>query len=223
MAKNFISDCKKVLSKKQFLYMAFQTNALSDSCYSSDNFKESFENMIKVLEEELDFFIPKMFMNMRNSREIVEVAKTIETTEFHYKIANIIDYSKIWKSSITSYLPTLIPILKEDFDHNYTKLFGHATENGRLNVILFSGQDHLDLKKIKKAVLKCDVEKENVLIHTFDSNHSKEDIKMFLSNQKGFLICQEELFTGMEAKSVVYCLADCEFRNIRVNIMRACS
>ena len=53
---------------------------------------------------------------------------------------------------------------------------------------------------------------------------TKEDIKTFLRNQRGFLICQAELFCGMEAKSVVYCLdEDFDVDPIRVNLMRACS
>ena len=229
LVKKFIIDCKIALGKNPFLWFAFQSNSLSDYCYSSELFKEEFENMIKFFEEEVNFFLPKFFMNMRNSREVTEVAKTVKTDSLYLpsKITNIVDYLNVWKSSISSYIPTLVPISSDDLAKNYSILFEHATEKGKLNVILFREDSSFNVKKIKKAVLNCGVEPENIFIHTFDSEHTKEDIKAFLRNQRGFLICQEELFCGMEAKSVVYCLdEDLHYGfpdNVRVNLMRACS
>ena len=179
--------------------------------------------MIQFFKEKIDFTIPKLFMNMRNSREITEVGKTIRSMLSDYKITDVINSKNVWKSSITSYIPTFIPINVVDLKNNYSKLFKHSTEKGTLRVILLSDESGFDLAKIKEAVLGCGVKEDDILIHTFNSNHSKEDIKAFLRNQKGFLICQEELFTGMEAKSVVYCLNDNNFyNNVRVNVMRAC-
>ena len=226
MAKEFILDCKKTLGNNPFLWFAFQTNALNDLCGSSDNFKNEFENLLKILEDEVNFFLPKLFMNMRNSREVTEVAKTVKTDYDSSNVTSVVDSLNVWKSSICSYIPTLIPISREDLDENYTKLFAHATEKGKLNVILFRGDSKFDLKKIEMAILACGVEQDNIFIHTFKSKHTKEDIKSFLLNKKGFLIVQEELFCGMEAKSVVYCLEDSYDgydHNIRVNVMRACS
>ena len=209
MVKKFILDCKKVLKDNPFLWLAFQTNALNDLCRSSENFKLKFEEMVVFLEEEVDFFFPKLFMNMRNSREVTEVAKTFRSGYSYPYITDIIDSSKVWKSSICSYIPTLIPISNQDLDQNYSKLFDHATEKGKLNVILFHEDSIFDEDKIKESIINCGVEEENVFVHTFASTHTKEDIKNFLRNQrKGFLICQEDLFTGMEAKSVVYCVHD---------------
>ena len=92
-----------------------------------------------------------------------------------------------------------------------------------MRVILFSSREEFDLEKIKDALLTCGVEEEDIFVHTFESKHTKEDIKTFLKNQYGFLICQDELFTGMEAKSVVYCVSDDDYVNcVRVNVMRAC-
>ena len=237
VVRNFILDCKKVLKDNPFLWLAFQTNALNDLCWSSEDFKSKFEEMVEFLEEEVDFFLPKLFMNMRNSREVTEVAKTFRTDYASHYITNVIESLKVWKSSICSYIPTLIPISKQDLDQNYSKLFDHATENGKLNIILFHEDNGFDVEKIKHAILHSGVEEDNLFIHTFASTHTKEDIKDFLRNQqKGFLICQAELFTGMEAKSVVYCLGEFieksigfltnnvrDTSNVRVNIMRACS
>ena len=230
MVKELILDCKKVLDNNPFIWFAFQTNALNDHCSTSKTFKEEFEIMIKYLEEEADFFFPELFMNMRNSREVTEVAKTVKTYDrfFGAKITNLVDSLNVWKSSICSFIPMLIPISEDNLNMNYSKLFEHATEKGKLNVILFRekvSQGNFDVNKIEKAIRDCGVEQENIFVHTFRSNHTKEDIKDFLRNQKGFLICQEELFCGMEAKSVVYCLEE-DYgydNNIRTNLMRACS
>ena len=93
-----------------------------------------------------------------------------------------------------------IPISSNDLDHNYPNIFKHSTEKGKLNVVLFREGGSFDVNKIEQAILKCDVEQENVFIHTFASKHTKQGIKAFLRNKRGFLICQEELFCGMEAK-----------------------
>ena len=106
----------------------------------------------------------------------------------------------------------------------YFELFKKATEKGKIHVILISSTYIFDIKQIKKALIKCDIEKEDIFIHTLKSNNSKEDIKVFLNKEKGLLICEDELFTGMEADSILYCVSDHdEDKNLRVNVMRACS
>ena len=50
---------------------------------------------------------------MRNSREITQVGKTVKSESGGRKITKIIDYLEVWKSSITSYLPTIFPVTEE--------------------------------------------------------------------------------------------------------------
>ena len=114
--------------------------------------------------------------NPITNRPFTEVAKTIRTG-LALKITDVIDSSKGWKSSVCSFIPTLIPISSQDLDQNYSKLFNHATGKGKLNVILFDGESNFDLEKIKQAVLDCGVEEKNLFIHNVDSKHNKEDIK----------------------------------------------
>ena len=223
MCKNFITQSLKVLQTNPHLWIAFQSNVLNDRNYLTDDFKADFNKMVDLIDKTLDFCIPKLNLNMRNSREITEVAGTIKSEYANRKITNVIDSIKTLKSSITSYKPTLFPILKETLSKNYSKVIEHVTEKGKMRVILFSNETHFDLKQIKNALLNCGVEEEDIFVHTFESKHTKEDIKTFLRNQNGFLICQDELFTGMEAKSVVYCISDNDYeKNVRVNVMRAC-
>ena len=260
-----MANCKVALGDNPFLWLAFQSNSLADNCWASKNYKSEFNKMTRNLTHEMGFEAPKLFMNMRNSREVTQAAKTVKSkyskvlskTEYvnhpwdspTTKITNAINFSRDWKSSICSHIPTVIPILHEDLDQNYSRLFNIATEKGKLNVILgnfslektgfslktnplkvgtFDLDRTFDLDKIKEAVVNCGVEEENIFIHTFDSKHTKEDMKEFLRNQYGFLICQEELYSGMEAKSVVYCLDNHDYdirksKNVRATMTRACS
>lgn len=227
MCKNFIIQSKHVLGNDPHLWIAFQSNALNDRNDLNYNFKPQFNEMMEFVDKELEFHVPKLNLNMRNSREVTEVAKTMESkisTAFGaYEITNVIDSLKTLQSSITSYKPTLIPIFKGTLVKNYSKLFEHATENGKMKVILISSEEEFDVQQIKKAVLKCNVNEEDIFVHTFDSSNTKEDIKCFLRNPNGFLICQDELFNGMEAKSVVFCVSDSDYsKNIRSNVMRTC-
>ena len=92
-----------------------------------------------------------------------------------------------------------------------------------MNVILIDSDLRFNVEEIKRALLKCDIKDDDIFVHTFKSNNTKEDIKQYLANKNGFLICQAELFTGMEADAVVYCVSDGINKNVRVNVMRACS
>ena len=78
--------------------------------------------------------------------------------------------------------------------------------------------------EVKDAIMKNGIrDEQDILIHTFESKCPKEDIKEFLSNNDGILICEAELFTGMEAESVLIFMAAGLGTNLRVNMMRASS
>ena len=130
-----------------------------------------------------------MHLNVRNSREIVEVAKTVKSDRYERRITSVIDILETWKSSITSFLPTIFPITKETLDNNYSKVFKHVTENGNgINVILVSSESEFDVQKIKESLLSCDVQEEDIFVHLFSSNNTKEDIKNFIRRNRGVLI-----------------------------------
>ena len=175
MCKNFITQSIRVLGNNPHLWIAFQSNALNDRNLLSDDFKPLFNQMVEFLDIELDFYIPKLNLNMRNSREITEVAGTIKSEYVDMKITNVIDSIKTLKSSITSYKPTLFPILRKTLSKNYSKLIEHVTEKGRMRLILFSSQEEFDLKKIKTALLNCGVEEEDIFVHTFESKHTYDE------------------------------------------------
>lgn len=223
-AKEFIRKFKQLLGDKPFLWLAFQSNSLNARCWSSDNFESDFKEMIKALEKDLHFYSPKLNFNMRNSSEIGKLAETMQSEYVGTKMTNVLPSLPTPKSSITAIKPTLFPIKNKDLQVNYFKMFEITTENGKMNVVLIDSEKNFDVEKVKKAVIKCGIEREDIFVHTYKSNNSKEDIKRFLANQNCFLICVGELFTGMEADSVIYCVGDSDVdKNVRVNVMRACS
>ena len=102
MCKNFITQSIRVLGNNPHIWIAFQSNVLHDRNILSADFKPLFNQMVDVLDIELDFYIPKLNLNMRNSREITEVAGTIKSELGNRKITNVIDSIKTLKSSITN-------------------------------------------------------------------------------------------------------------------------
>ena len=70
----FILHATSILKNQNF-WVAFQSNALSDRCAVSNDFESKFNEMIEHLEKQLEYFVPKMHLNMRNSREVVENPK----------------------------------------------------------------------------------------------------------------------------------------------------
>ena len=219
---NFILYATKILNHQNF-WIAFQSNVLSDRCAISYDFEWKFKDMMEYLEKQLEYFVPKMHLNMRNPREVVEVAKTIESKGHDRNITTIIDILETWKSSITSYLPTIFPITEDTLNNSYSKVFKHVTEDGKMNVILITDEGHYDCKQIKKSLQECGVEEDDILIHTLQFNSSKVTVKNFIRKNRGVLICQDDLYSGMEAKWLCYCVSDRDWdRNLRTNILRAC-
>ena len=94
----------------------------------------------------------------------------------------------------------------------------------QMNVILYTEKYHFNPDEIKSSLLKCGLKKEDIFCHSFDSNNTKQEMKTFLLNPNGVLICQDELFIGMEAHAITYCLSDQDYqKNIRCHLMRATS
>ena len=60
---------------KQWVYSTLIKLEIAYKFALSENFKSEFDNMVRILEEENDIFFPKLFMNMRNSREVAQAAK----------------------------------------------------------------------------------------------------------------------------------------------------
>ena len=74
-----------------------------------------------------------------------------------------------WKSSITSYLPSLFSITKDKLDNGHPKMFWHTTENGNgVKIISFTDEKELDVQKTKKSLLECEIQDQDIFAYTYE-------------------------------------------------------
>ena len=231
-AEEFISSCTKLLGPEPFLWIAFQSNPLCDLGDPSIHFHQCFHKMIANLSKNFGFICPKLNMNMRNVKEISELAQVVEYKgATGFKISKVIDTLSCQSSISTSTKPYIIPIESAKLNEQFDEVFDVAVDGDIPNVILYSAKYassvyNLDIKRITKALVRHGVKNKDIFHHSLcgTPENTKEDIKNFLLNPKGVLICETTLFIGMEAKSVIYIANDRHFRNsLRCHLMRATS
>lgn len=218
----------KLLGGNPFLWIAFQSNVLCDRAWTSPDFSQCFKTMTEELSKNWGFFLPTLNLNMRNSHEVGEIASAVKpegNTDGYEITKDIIDISSTQKSTVTSTKPKLIPIEQSDLKNEFENVIKTAIDGQQqMNVILYTNQNDFNPDKIKSSLLKCGVKKEDIFCHSFDSNNTKQEMKTFLLNPNGVLICQDELFIGMEAHAITYCCRDRDYdKNIRCHLMRATS
>lgn len=208
-----------------FLWIALQSNSLCDRTDTNAELKTQFQSMVKYLKKRHKFYIPQLGYNMRNSREVGEFSKTLKSDFGSHEITSVIDKLATYTSSSTSKKPNVIPISLQYLNENFDSLIKTATECGKSNVILFGTSKVFDPVKIRDSLIKeFGMDETDIFYHSYESSKTKDDLKKFLLNPDGILICKDDLFTGMEAESVVYCMSDYDSdMNLRVNVMRACS
>ena len=183
--------------------------------------------MTEELSKEHGFYLPTLSVNMRNSHEIAELSKAVKPESSFHKIKqDIIDILSTQKSSVLSTKPRVIPIEHRNLGNHLKQAIKMAIDGKKTNVFLYNDRNRLKFNPddIKKQLLECGIKEEDILCHSVDSNNTKEDIKAFLLNPDGILICQDECFIGMESYSVVYFVADTDSgSNLRCHLMRASS
>ena len=107
-AEEFISSCVKLLGPEPFLWISFQSNALCDLGDPDYHFHQCFHKMIADLSKKFGFICPKLNMNMRNVKEISELAQVVEYKgATGFKISKVIDTLLCQSSISTSTKPTL--------------------------------------------------------------------------------------------------------------------
>ena len=225
-AEELIGKCSKLLGETPFLWAAFQSNVLCDLADPDRDFQQHFHSMIQNLSENYGFFSPKLHLNMRNSSEVGELAQIVNYKgALGYKITEIIDILSTIKSNVTSIKPQIIPVEKEELNIRFDDVIKTAINGTKVNVVLYSNKNRFDPKRIKASLIKCGIKSEDIFHHSLDTTHNtKEDMRKFLLNPNGVLICQDECFIGMEACSVVYCVDDfAHGKNLRCHLMRATS
>ena len=214
--------------------MAFQSNVLCDnakfgSTWERTGFEAYFHNMVEELERRNNFYFPQLGINMRNSSDIAELSNNLETEQLtnrlHNRISNIIPKLKSHKD-VKDKNPKAFAVFQEDINRviDLADIIKDATENGEIQVILIDDSGLVQADDIKTALIESKIaESQQILVHTLESNSSREDIKKFLTEGKGFLVCQATLFTGMEAESIVYFMTDRTGCSVRSHLSRASS
>ena len=224
MAKTFIQNCVGHIGSNSYLWIAFQSNALFEKVFVHPDFNKSFEDMVDDLSNSCRFYWPKMYTNMRNSREISEFTKGVQRSTSNIMKKDLFDASESRTSSVISREPIVWPIKTEDLETRFDDLLSSALDENEINVILFTNEKNLSAQRIKQSLIKHGIDEENILIHSLNSKTTKEEIRKFFMNPNGFLICQDECFIGMEAYGIIYCLGDEDAsKSFRCHLMRATS
>ena len=237
--EEFINSCIKLLGPEPFLWISFQSNVLCDLGDPDHHFDQYFHKMIATLSNNFGFICPKLNMNMRNVKEISELAQVVEYRgATGFKISKVIDTLSCQSSISTSTKPYIIPIESAKLNEQFDEVFDLAVDGTIPNAILFSSKYgssvyNLDIQKVRKALIRHGIKNEDIFHHSLtctpentkeEYKNTKEDMKNFLLNPNGVLICETTLFIGMEAKSVLYFANDRHFRNsLRCHLMRATS
>ena len=182
MANVFVNECEKLLGSNPYLWMD-----ISATAHHYIHSKEDFRWRVN---------------KMRNSKACI-------VTFPHYSIYSSTTLKSNDSEESRGYLPnTLIPIEKDTLDQNYEKIFQEATKNAEINVILINDETCFDVKQIVKALNKMGVRDDDIFVHTFSSTKSFEEVKKFLESPTKYLICSDELFSGMTTDSISYCFSD---------------
>ena len=180
------------------------------------------------MSREYGFYLPTLSVNMRNSGEIVELSKAVKTedSKIYNVTKDVIEILSSKTSSVLSRKPRLIPIETQNLKKHLKNVIKMTMDGKRANVFLYNDRNgvRFDPDEIKSCLLELGVKEEDILCHSLDSTTSKDEMKAFLLNSNGVLICQDECFIGMESFSVVYFVADFDSdSNLRCHLMRASS
>ena len=224
MAKKFIQNCVSKVTSASYLWIAFQSNVLFEKTFVSQDFNKCFEDMITEFASSSKFYSPKLFTNMRNTREISEFTKSVQKSTNMTIKQDFLDVSESRETSVTSRKPRVWPIKIESLNTNLDATICAALEENEINVILYSNEENFNPLRIKESLIKYGIEEESILIHSLNSKNTKRDIKIFFKNPKAFLICLDEYFIGMEAYGIIFCHGDSDaMKSFRCHMLRATS
>ena len=202
------------------------TNDVSDT---TKGFEDQVKKMLDKLENEHKFSIPQLSLNMRNSSTIGSCAKGVK--QIFYTLndptmkENVVAKLPTPETSVTSNLPLLIPIQKNEFDNKFgTALKEVLTSFENKCIILHSNSFKSAVIK-KVLVNECNI-KDNIVCHDeYPNNSSRTDLESFLSQPKDKLgVFQAKFVTGMESCNLCLLLDDNNYKeSVRCFLTRAVS
>ena len=224
MAKKFIQNCVSHVNSTSYIWIAFQSNVLFEKTWVSGDFNKCFGDMVEELTSSCSFYSPKLYTNMRNTREISEFTKGVQKSTGTIIKKDFRDISDSRDTSVTSRKPKIWPIKIECLETQLDATISAALDENEINVILYSNEENFNPFRIKESLIKYGIEENNILIHSLNSKNTKQDIKRFFKNPRAFLICLDEYFIGMEAYGIIFCHGDLDFqKSFRCHMLRATS
>ena len=173
--------------------------------------------------------------NLRNTETIGELSRNVKSYGSRFansKITQHIQQLAVQSSDVRSTKPPfLIPMLRKNRSHQLKKVLKKALERSKQstkNVVIIYDERSLSSEEIKKALLECGEEEDNILLHPDKSkNESPTRLINYLKQPKGIYVVPFDKFVGMEANSVIYIISQRnddkydDIKSIRCNISRA--
>ena len=230
-AQNFVKRCQEKVHADNKIWIAFQVNAIHDSCDARDEFDQAFKVMKNTLLSE-GVFIRSLTSNMRNATEVGEVTRKAQFDSIHpySKLSQNIEALPA-RSNVRSTKPWSIPYLKTNRKQHFRQAMKMALkktkQDGEAIVVMFDPRE-IQIEEIKKCLKRNEVPEETIILHPEKAKEEgTEHLEAFLKNPKGIYLVPQDCFTGCEAHHLLFLLSE---RNdyadpsaIRCHISRAVS
>ena len=136
-AVEFAQRCDKMMERKNFLWISFQTNCYADIVKVTNDYHEQFDKMRKCLQES-GFHIANLKSNMRNTGPISSIG--LDST---HGTLNVTNYVRHLKSSVEGAVPMIVPVHVSALKANLKSILRHTLESKSITgsvVILYSGR-----------------------------------------------------------------------------------
>ena len=109
-AEELLIRCHRLIGKDSHFWVAFQSNSLVD--FTRDT-KEDFSSTFKKMKEHLaneGFHIGALSSNMRNTKQIGQLAQEVKYSNHRFRVNDAISSSTVKTLAVNSTAPTLIPV-----------------------------------------------------------------------------------------------------------------
>jgi len=167
-AQNFVSRCQNKVNEDNKIWIAFQVNAIHDSCLADDDFVQEFKVLKNTLLSE-GVFIRSLTSNMRNATEVGEVTKKaiFGIPNTWSQLTENIESLPV-RSNVRSTRPLAIPYLKNNRKQHFRQAMKMALkkikQDGEALVLMFDPRE-IEMSQIKDCLLRNEVPEETIILH----------------------------------------------------------
>ena len=203
------------------LWVAFQSNVLSDISRASNDFKQNLDDAKKELSKQ-HFVLPGLQYNMRNTKQMNNV-KVIEHGV--YGMQETIQKLECGNSSVVGEIPIVLKLKdKKDWNKKKKEILKHSIElikkRNNKNIVLL----HTKYFKSKdiQSVLEEIMENQTILTYPSDKGkeRGKQNIKDFCETPNHILVTRIRYFNGCEAANVIFVNNYYDNEGVRNQMMR---